>query len=148
MKSWPLSEEQISTFHTMVSKARQPKEEEEKRKRPIEFLQILRERRHRRIVIKLEADQQGPGEGAGGGILQGVGAELMEADPHLQAHLMIMKPHPDSYEELEMILEYEEDGTGMGLSSSGSVKSAMSIQSCELSMTPFATCRRKQKADV
>ena len=94
----------------MVSKARQPKEEEEKRKRPIEFLQILRERRHRRIVIKLEADQQGPGEGAGGGMLQGVGAELMEADPHLQAHLMIMKPQPDSdndNEELDMILEYE-----------------------------------------
>ena len=89
----------------MVSKARQPKEEEEKRKRPIDFLQILRERRNRRIVIKLEADQQGPGEGAGGGMLQGVGAELMEADPHLQAHLMIMKPQPDSdNEELEMIL--------------------------------------------
>merc|ERR1711971_5883 len=106
VKSWPLTEEQISTFHDMVSKARQPKEEEEKTKRPIDLLQILRERRHRRMVIKLQADHQGPGEGAGGGMSQT--SELMEADPKPQAHLMIMKPHPDSDEELEMILEYEE----------------------------------------
>ena len=34
MKSWPLTEEQISTFNSMVSKARREKDEsEEKRKR-------------------------------------------------------------------------------------------------------------------
>ena len=98
----------------MVSKARQPKEEEEKTKRPIDLLQILRERRHRRMVIKLQADHQGPGEGAGGGMSQAVGAELKEADPKPEAHLMIMKPHPDSDEELEMILEYEEEMLNAG----------------------------------
>ena len=54
MKSWPLSEEQISTFHTMVSKARQPKEEEEKRKRPIDFLQILQE-----MMVEIDYDSDG-----------------------------------------------------------------------------------------
>ena len=33
MKSWPLSEEQVSTFSTLVSNARQEKEEENNKKR-------------------------------------------------------------------------------------------------------------------
>ena len=74
-----MSEEQISTFNSMVSKARQlkKKEEEEMRQRATEFDRITRLRVNRRM---------GPGRGAVGGMLQGVGAQLMEPQPQV---------HPD-----------------------------------------------------
>ena len=83
-----MSEEQISTFHSMVSKARQTKkeeeEEEEKRKKSMGMDRIIRYRIQKRN--NLQADQQGPGAGAVGGMLQGVGAQLMEPHPQPQVH--------------------------------------------------------------
>ena len=81
-----MSEEQISTFDSMVSKARQPKKEEEEKKIEISMGldRIIRYRIHRRN--NLQAGQQGPVAGAVGGMLQGVGAQLMEPQPQPQVH--------------------------------------------------------------
>ena len=91
MKSWPLTDEQVSTFDTMVSRARQAieKEREDKRKRGlidrIEFLQRLRDLYPDPAPVLLLEDVQAtahlmmdpkPGSASGYGILE----KMFEAD--------------------------------------------------------------------
>jgi len=110
VKSWPLTEEQTSTFNSMVSKARREKEASEEKRKRMKFGDCERgegllfhrhQQRHGRSwgSLRIQFDQQGPGGSGGSGVRM---SRRLEAAPQVAA-----QPQDSDDEEMERIIEME-----------------------------------------